>query len=71
MALSTLNSGAEYAKSKIAKDLEGNSFDFSGFLFRTSLFLGLGLGVVILGAVLWDVIGDGSGFLLDLSLIHI
>ena len=65
MALSTLNSGAEYAKSKIAKDLEGNSFDFSGFLFRTSLFLGLGLGVVILGAVLWDVIGDGSGFLLD------
>ena len=48
MALSTLNSGAEYAKSKIAKDLEGNSFDFSGFLFRTSLFLGLGLGVVIL-----------------------
>ncbi|MEC7117788.1 MAG: phosphate ABC transporter permease PstA [Actinomycetota bacterium] len=65
MALSTLNSGAEYAKSKIAKDLEGNSFDFSGFLFRTSLFLGLGLGVVILGAVLWDVIGDGSGVLLD------
>ena len=65
MALSTLNSGAEYAKSKIAKDLEGNSFDFAGFLFRASLFLGLGLGVVILGAVLWDVIGDGSGFLLD------
>ena len=41
MALSTLNSGAEYAKSKIAKDLEGNSFDFAGFLFRASLFLGL------------------------------
>ncbi len=65
MALSTLNSGAEHAREKIVKEFQGTRFDISGFIFRFSLLFGLGSGVLILGAVMWDVVGDGSGFLFD------
>ena len=73
MALSTLNSGAEYAKEKVAADLQVKTFDFAGAVFRLSLLTGLAFGILILGAVMWDVLGDGTGFLFDrgLSLIHI
>ena len=64
MALSTLNSGAEHAREKIVRELQGTRFDISGFIFRFSLLFGLGSGVLILGAVMWDVVADGSGFLL-------
>ncbi|HAY50629.1 MAG TPA: phosphate ABC transporter permease PtsA [Acidimicrobiaceae bacterium] len=65
MALSTLNSGAEYAKEKVAADLQGKTFDFAGAVFRLSLLTGLAFGILILGAVMWDVLGDGTGFLFD------
>ena len=57
MALSTLNSGAEHAREKIVRELQGTRFDISGFIFRFSLLFGLGSGVLILGAVMWDCSG--------------
>ena len=38
MALSTLNSGAEHAREKIVKELQGTRFDISGFIFRQACF---------------------------------
>ena len=46
MALSTLNSGAEHAREKIVRELQGTRFDISGFIFRFSLLFGLGSGAV-------------------------
>ena len=65
MKLTTLNNGAEYARNRTAQDLHGSKFDYSGIIFRISLLIGLGLGILILGAVLWDVIGDGTGYLFN------
>lgn len=62
---STLGSGGSHARERVERELTKGRADVSGGVFRWLLILGLAVASASLIAVLWNVFGTGTSYLLD------
>lgn len=62
---STLVVGADHARDRVEHQLTRSRVHLPGRLFAAALVLGLTLALLALGAVLWSVLVDGTGRLVD------
>lgn len=62
---STLGRGGDDARERVERQLTAGDADVSGGIFRWLLLLGLALASASLVAVLWNVFGTGTGYLVD------
>ena len=65
MALTTIGHGSEAARVAVEKQLTGRKVDWQGKAFHGTVWAAIGMAVIILAAVIWDVLFDGLPFLLD------
>lgn len=63
--MTLVSTPADSARSAARRDLIGGRFDLVGRLFTTALQLALGLTLLVLGVLLWDVVTTGASVLTD------